>query len=149
MANQYYQPQPQPQPVRIAQLSTNRGLIKFFLLSIITFGIYGIVVMCGIGSDLNTIASRYDGKKTTHYLLMALILTPITLGIYAFVWNSQLCSRIGNELRRRGIFYSFSAADFWLWCVLGSLLIGIGPLIYIGKMFKAMNLLSEHYNMYG
>lgn len=145
MENQVYQ---QPQPVRIAQLKTNRGLIKFILLSIITFGIYGLVVMCNIGTDLNTIASRYDGKKTMHFLLMALIIAPLTLGIYAFVWSTQLCSRIGNELRRRGISYSFSAADFWLWGVLGSLIV-IGPFVYRGKMFKAMNLLSENYNING
>lgn len=50
-----------PGPAR--QLKTNRSLLKYILLSIITFGIYGIVVMSNISSDINTIASRYDGKK--------------------------------------------------------------------------------------
>ena len=36
----------------------------------ITFGIYGIVVMSGVSTDINTIASRYDGKKTMHYCLV-------------------------------------------------------------------------------
>ena len=36
-------------PVR--QLNTNRGLLKFILLSIITLGIYGLVVMSSVGED--------------------------------------------------------------------------------------------------
>ena len=51
----------------VAQLKTNRGLIKFILLSAITFGIYGLVVMSALSTDINTIASLYDGKKTMHY----------------------------------------------------------------------------------
>ena len=50
-----------------AQLKTNRSLLKFILLSLITFGIYGIVVMSSISNDINLIAGRYDGKKTMHY----------------------------------------------------------------------------------
>ena len=50
----------------VAQLKTNRGLLKYILLSLITFGIYGIVAMSGVSSDINIAASRYDGKKTMH-----------------------------------------------------------------------------------
>lgn len=50
-------------PVTRVALKMNRSLVKFILLSLITFGIYGIVVLSGISSDINTIASRYDGKK--------------------------------------------------------------------------------------
>jgi len=32
--------------------------------------------------------------------------------------------------------------------VLGSL-IGIGPLVYLHKLFKAVNLMNEHYNTNG
>ena len=46
------------------KLNTKRGLLKFILLSIITFGIYPLVAMSGVSSDINIIASRYDGKKT-------------------------------------------------------------------------------------
>lgn len=60
-----------PGPAR--QLKTNRSLLKYILLSIITLGIYGIVVMSNISSDINTIASRYDGKKTMHYCLVFFI----------------------------------------------------------------------------
>ena len=47
---------------------TNRGLLKFLLLSLITFGIYGIVVMTHISMEIDTIASPRDHKNTMNYL---------------------------------------------------------------------------------
>ena len=137
-----------PSTAPVAQLKTNRGLIKLILLSLITFGIYPLVLWSSVSNDINTIATRYDGKKTTHYLLMAFVFSWLTLGISPIVWNHKISARIGNELKRRGINYSFGAGSFWGWCVLGSL-IGIGPLVYTHKQLKAMNKLSEHYNVYG
>ncbi len=130
------------------KLNTSRGLLKTILLSIITFGIYPLVLYSVISSDINLIASRYDGKKTMHYLLMAFIITPITLGIGGIVWTHKISNRIGNELKRRGIAYNFSATTFWGWGVIGSL-IGIGPLVYTHKFLKAMNLLCSDYNQKG
>ena len=132
----------------VGQLNTNRGMLKFILLSIITLGIYGIVVMSSISSDINTIASRYDGKKTTHYCLMLFVFSWLTLGIAPLVWSHKISARIGGELKRRGVNYSFGAGSFWGWNVLGSL-IYVGPFIYIHKLMKAMNLLCEHYNVNG
>lgn len=133
----------------VGQLKTNRGLLKLILLSIITFGIYGLVVFSAVSSDINTIASRYDGKKTMHYLLLTFIVSPITAGIAGIVWYHRISNRIGNELARRGIAYKFGAGSFWGWGVLGSLLFGIGPLVYCHKILKAMNLLAGHYNING
>lgn len=132
----------------VFQLKTNRGLLKLILLSLITFGIYPLVVFSSISSDINTIASRYDGKKTMHYCLLLFIVAPITMGIASIVWSHRISNRIGNELKRRGVPYSFSAGDFWLWNVLGSLIV-IGPLVYTHKLLKAMNMLCVHYNTYG
>ena len=130
------------------KLKTNRGLIKLILLSLITFGIYPLVVMSGISSDINVIASRYDGKKTMHFCLLAFIFTGLTFGIAPIVWYHRISNRIGNELCRRGIAYNFGAGTFWGWSVLGSL-IGIGPLVYTHKLFRAMNMLCANYNING
>ena len=130
------------------KLKTNRGLIKLILLSLITFGIYPLVIMSSISTDINLIASRYDGKKTMHFCLLVFIFTGLTFGIAPIVWYHRISKRIGNELNRRGIGYSFGAGSFWGWSVLGSL-IGIGPLVYTHKLFKAMNLLCADYNAKG
>lgn len=131
-----------------AQLKTNRGLLKYILLSLITFGIYGLVVMSSVSQDINTIVGPRDGKHTMHYCLLFFIVSPITLGIGGLVWFHKLSNRIYTELNRRNISYSFSANTYWGWSILGSV-IAIGPLVYLHKLFHAMNLLSEHYNYNG
>ena len=137
-----------PDSISAIELKTNRGMLKAILLSIITFGIYGIVFYSRISSDINLIAGRYDGKKTMHYCLLFFIVAPITLGIGGIVWFHRISARIGNELTRRGIAYSFGAGSFWGWNVLGSL-IAIGPFIYLHKLCKAMNLLNGNFNING
>lgn len=132
----------------VGQLKTNKGLLKTILLSMITFGIYPLVVMSAVSNDINIVASRYDGKKTMHYCLLFFLIAPITCGIGAIVWSHKISNRIGAELRRRGIAYSFSATDYWLWNVLGSLIV-VGPFVYMHKMFKAVNLMNAHYNVNG
>ncbi len=136
------------QAAPVGKLKTNRGLIKFILLNFITLGIYSIVFYSSISSDVNVVCSRYDGKKTMHYCLLFFVVAPITLGIGSVVWIHRISNRIGKELKRRGVSYSFSAATFWLWNVLGSF-IGIGPLVYLHKLAKAMNKLNENYNING
>ncbi len=132
----------------VGQLKTNKGLLKTILLSLITFGIYPLVVMSAVSNDVNIVASRYDGRKTMHFCLLTFIVAPITFGIAGIVWYHKISNRIGAELKRRGIAYNFSAADYWLWSVLGSLIF-VGPFIYLHKMFKAVNLMNADYNVKG
>lgn len=124
--------------------NTNRGLLKYILLSIITFGIYGLVVVCHISEEINVEASPRDGKHTMHFLWIFFLFAELTLGIAALVWRHRISDRIGDELSARNIDYSFGAADFWLWDILGSLII-VGPFIYTHKFLKAMNLLNANY----
>lgn len=130
------------------KLKTNKGLLKTILLSIITLGIYELVVMSAVSSEINIVASKYDGKKTMHFCLLFFLVAPITLGIGAIVWIHKISNRIGNEIKRRGISYNFSSADFWLWGVLGSFII-VGPFVYMHKLFKAVNLMNADYNVNG
>ncbi len=132
----------------VKQLKTTRGLLKFILLSIITLGIYALVFWSSVSNDVNDICTRYDGKRTMHYCLLFFIVSPITLGIAGIVWAHKISARIGRELSRRGIPYSFGAADYWLWNVIGSLII-VGPFVYLHKLAKSMNMLCENYNVQG
>ncbi len=130
------------------QLKTNKSLVKYIFLSMITFGIYGIVVMSSVSTSIDTVASRYDGKKTMHYCLLFFIVSGLTLGIANLVWYHRISARIGNELNRRGIAYGFGASDYWLWNILGSLIV-VGPFVYYHKLFKATNLICADYNVKG
>ncbi|MBO8445002.1 MAG: DUF4234 domain-containing protein [Bacteroidetes bacterium] len=126
-------------------LTTDRGLLKFILLSIITFGIYAIVVMTKVSIEINMIATKHDGKNTMNYCLIFFIFSWLTLGIAPLVWYHRLCARIGDELKTRSIPYDFSVWDFWGWEVFGSLIV-VGPFIFCHRFFKAMNFLCESYN---
>ena len=117
------------------------------VLGILTLGIYPTVIWSRIVTELNIAASRYDGKRTMPYFAM-LMLTPLTLGIYAFVWMHKLCHRIGDELDRRELGYSFGPGTFWLWGILGSLII-VGPFIFTHKLMKAMNRINGDFNTRG
>lgn len=130
------------------QLRTSRGLLKMIFLGIITLGIYPLVVESHIGEELNLIASPHDGKRTMHFCLIYFIFSWLTLGIAIFIWYHRTSNRMGDELKRRGIDYSFESLDFWLWCILGSLII-VGPYVYVYKRMKAMNLINEDYNQKG
>ena len=152
-----------------AQLRTDRGIIRFVLLSVLTLGIYAIVEFTRIGNDINLIASRHGEKKTMHFCLVLFVYTILSLGIVPLVWTHRLCAKIGRELRRRSIDYSFGAGTFWGWTIAGIALqyfilhnggFGFGvfwdhflpsicSLIYLHKLFTSMNLLSADYNQHG
>jgi len=129
------------------KLSTKRGFWKLLLLTPLTIGIYPLIFWFKLSDDLNQIASRYDGKKTMNALLMA-ILTPFTIGILYFVWFHRVSNRIGAELNRRGLNYEFNAGTFWVWDIILTCIV-IGPFVFIAKLCKALNLLSEDYNQKG
>lgn len=145
MSAQYQYPaQVQPH----ANLDTNRSLTKFILIGIVTLYIYQMFVLARLGEDLNMIASLYDNKRTMNYWLVALLVGPITLSIMDFVWFHSVSDRLGNEQARRGLPRTISATDFWLWGVLGSVII-VGPFIYMHKLLHSMNALAADYNMRG
>lgn len=129
------------------QLPTERGLAKMVFLGILTLGIYPTVIWSRIVTELNLAASRYDGARTMSYFGMCL-LAPITLMIYPIVWFHCFCRRVGAELERRGIQYKFGASAFWLWNVLGSLIL-VGPFIFVHKLMKAMNMINKDFNVNG
>ena len=128
------------------ELRTNRSLLKYILLGIVTFGIYDLWVMYTLTDDLNTLAYKHDGKKTMNVMLVS-FLASCTLGISVLVWGHKMSQRIGEELQFRNIDYKFGASTFWLWNVLGSCII-VGPFIYFHKLMKSMNLLCKSYNLY-
>lgn len=138
----------QSQGGAIVPLKGEYSMLKMILLGIITFGIYPLIKLCNISTDINTIAGRYDGKKTMHFALVVFLLSPITGGIAMLIWAHKISNRIGEECARRGVGEEFSAKTFWIWDVLGSIII-VGPFIYLNKLCNCMNALVDNYNSFG
>ena len=138
---------PQRKEVNKLRLPTKRSLAKMFFLGIVTLCIYPVVIWSRIVTELNIVASRHDGRRTLPFFAMV-ILTPLTLGILPILWTHNFCCRIGDELNYRRINYRFAPRDFWLWGVLGSLIL-VGPFIFIHKLMTAMNKLNDDFNRAG
>ena len=132
----------------VAQLKTDYSAAKYILLSLVTCGIYGLIQTANIADDVDTVTTRYDNKKLMNFWLVYLLLAPVTCGIFAIVWNHQLADKVGNELKRRGLGIDFGAKTYWLWNVLGSLIL-VGPIIYLVKLIDAVNALNADFNMRG
>lgn len=128
------------------ELTTNRGLWKFILLSIVTLGIYGIVVFTKMTKEVNLVASPHDHRHTMHYCLLFFLIGPITFGIGYLVWWTKFCGRIGNELARRQSPVHIGGGTYWGWRIFGALLFGVGIFIFYYKLFKASNALNAYYN---
>ena len=140
-------PEPEPHVKVSGGLKTHRAMWKYLVFSLLTLGIYSIVFWSGISSDINVVASRYDGKRTMHYCIVFFLLSVITLFIFPLIWFTKLCGRIGNEQQRRGLRKTISGGTFWLWAVLGTLFIA-GRFIFVHKVAKAMNSICADYNMH-
>ena len=143
---QAYAPQPAYTPPPGQQLPTDRSAGKAILLSLITFGIYGLVLTSKMIKELNITASR-DGKNTKGLLVM-ILLSLITFGIYAIIWNIGFIVRIGDEAQRRNTGVNFGITDWLIWSFLLSWTI-VGPIIFMSKRFKAFNAINASYNQYG
>jgi len=105
------------------------------------------VIWSRIVTEINIAASRHDGRRTMPYFAM-LMLSPVTLGILPLVWFHNFCCRVGDELKYRRINYTFGPKAFWLWGVLGSLIL-VGPFVFVHKLMKAMNKINDDFNRIG
>jgi len=126
-------------------LKTDRSLGKFILLTIVTLGIYYIIEMTRISRDVHTAAFENDRKATMPYWLVFLFFSWLTAGLALIFWYHRISARIADDLAWRGIDSSFGAKDYWLWHVLGSIIV-VGPFVYYHKLLKAVNLLCDDYN---
>lgn len=99
--------------------------------------------MYRMAQNINMIATDYDGK-TTSGVIKFIVLSWLTLGIYAFVWYHKISNRIGDESRRRGSHTTFSAVSFWLWHVLLAPFLGV--FVYLYMMFQELNYITNDYN---
>ena len=79
-------------------LPTNRKVWKVWLLSLVTLGIYSIVIMFAMAKETN-ISCADDGKHTRNFW-GAILLSIITLGIYGLVWFYKWADREFRFLQR-------------------------------------------------
>lgn len=79
-------------------LPTNRRVWVIWLLSLLTFGIYSVIVIFAMSKETN-VACAEDGQHTRNFW-GAILLTIITFGIYGFVYYYKWANREYNYLNK-------------------------------------------------
>lgn len=125
-------------------LKTDRGLLSYIILSIITCGIYSYYFLYKLASDVNT-ACEGDGE-TTAGLLQLIVLSYLTCGIYAWIWYYKLGNRLANNAPRYGMAFQENGTTVLMWQIFGAILCGIGPFIAMNILIKNTNKICDAYN---
>lgn len=125
-------------------ITTNRGLVKYILLSLLTFGIYGLWFVHGVAKDANIICYG-DGKKTAG-LIKVILLSIITCGVYSYFWHYNIGNRLAENAIRYGLEFSENGTTILIWMIVGMITFGIGNFVVISILSKNMNLLAIEHN---
>ena len=135
------------------RVKTDRSVLIYFLLSLVTCGIYGLFFVHRLAADVNEMCK--DDGKNTQGLLVYILLSIVTCGIYGIVWWFGVAERVSLAAQRRGVRdVDCSGATFLLWYLLGvflsSFVFGIAfMVIAYYKLFDGCNKVGEHYNRTG
>jgi len=125
-------------------IRTNRSIVKYILLTIITCGIYALWYQHKIAQDINTICDG-DGKHTGG-LLKFFILGVVTLGVYILIWYFGVANRLISNAERYGVKISGDGKIVLLWRVFGVFLFGVGPFVAENIIMENTNILADAYN---
>ncbi|MDE5590932.1 MAG: DUF4234 domain-containing protein [Acetatifactor sp.] len=126
------------------KLKTDRGLLVYIILTIITCGIYGYYFLYRMAKDVN-IACEGDGEKTAG-LLQFIVLSYITCGIYGMIWYYKLGNRLAENAPRYGMNFQENGTTVLMWQIFGVVLCGIGPFIAMSILIKNSNKICDAYN---
>lgn len=122
-----------PFPATGSTLST-RSIVFAVIVSLITFGIYGLYWFVKMTNEIHTLA----GQKTSASGIWALVFSFITFGIYGFYWVYKMGETLNMAKRNRGLHAASSDTIIYL---LFSLF-GLG-IISVILMQSTMNTLIE------
>lgn len=125
-------------------LRTDRSLLVYVLLTIVTCGIYSWVFIYQLIQDVN-IACDGDGDNTMNFWLFFL-LSFVTCGIYAYVWYYQLGNRLQNNCARYGQPTTEGGTAVLLWMLFGILLCGVGVFMGWNIIINNTNTVCMGYN---
>lgn len=126
-------------------LETNRSLVMYILLTIVTCGIYSFFFIYSMARDVN-IACEGDGQKTRG-LIQYLILSFITCGIYPLIWEYSLANRLAEGSERYGMRFAENGTTILMWHIFGMVICGIGPFIAMNILIKNTNRICDAYNI--
>lgn len=126
------------------RISTNRSLVTYIVLSIVTCGIYGYYFLYTLARDVN-IMCEGDGEATSG-LVVFIVLSMVTCGFYALYWYYKLANRLAANAPRYGLNFQENGTTVLMWYLIGLLICGIGPYVAMYFLIKNTNALAVAYN---
>ncbi|MEI6578851.1 MAG: DUF4234 domain-containing protein [Eubacteriales bacterium] len=101
-----------------------RSLLRLILLSLITFGIYGIFFGSGYIKDINNVCVC-DGKKSPN-IFVVMLLSLITGGLYYLIWIGVQANRLKAIAPDYKLRFKESGGTVVLYVIFGTLVIAAG-----------------------
>ena len=126
------------------RLKTDRSLLLYLLLTVVTCGIYHLYMIYSLARDVNA-ACHGDGQ-TTPGLLQFFLLSLVTCGFYGFYWYYRIGDRLYQNGPRCGVNIQETGTTILLWMVVGLIFCGIGTLVGLHLLFRNTNAVCAAYN---
>ena len=142
---QQYAQQPAPAPMGYTPIKTDRGVIGWLLLSIVTCGIYSYYFLYCLARDINVMCQG-DGDSTPG-LAAFILLSFVTCGFYALYWYYKIGNRLQANAPRYGLMFQENGTTVLMWQIVGALLCGLGPIFAMNIIIKNTNAMATAYNV--
>ena len=127
------------------KIKTDRSLVMYILLTIVTCGIYAYYFIYKLADDVNEMCEG-DGQKTGG-LIRYIVLSFLTCGFYSLYWEYKIGNRLQANAPRYNISLQENGTSILLWYLVGMVLCGIGPFIAMHILIKNTNQLAMAYNV--
>ena len=126
------------------RLKTDRSLMSYILLTLITCGIYGYYYIYNLSQDINE-ACKNDGERTPG-LGTYVLLSFITFGIYSLYWEYKIGNRIQANSSRYNLSIQENGTSIIMWRIFGLLICCFGSFVGTNILLKNANLICDAYN---
>lgn len=132
-------------PMGYAPIKTDRGVIGWLLLSIVTCGIYSYYFLYCLARDINVMCQ--DDGDSTPGLAAFILLSFVTCGFYALYWYYKIGNRLQANAPRYGLMFQENGTTVLMWQIVGALLCGLGLIFAMNIIIKNTNAMATAYNV--
>ena len=127
-----------------APIKTDRGVIGWLLLSIVTCRIYSYYFLYCLARDINVMCQ--DDGDSTPGLAAFILLSFVTCGFYGLYWYYKIGNRLQANAPRYGLMFQENGTTVLMWQIVGALLCGLGPIFAMNIIIKNTNAMATVYN---
>lgn len=127
-----------------APIKTDRGVIGWLLLSIVTCGIYSYYFLYCLARDINVMCQ--DDGDSTPGIAAFILLSFVTCGFYALYWYYKIGNRLQANAPRYGLVFQENGTTILMWQIVGAFLCALGPIFAMNIIIKNTNAMATVYN---